>query len=60
LCQILGFRYTAEVAQPVQARALPKTLAKLGLGGTCVRPARLDAPSQLRISGVFHWRRCHR
>ncbi len=24
LCQILGFRYTAEVAQPVEPRALPK------------------------------------
>jgi hypothetical protein len=60
LCQILGFRYTAEVAQSVKARALPKPLAKLGLGGACVRPTHLDAPSQLRIAGVFHWLRCHR
>jgi hypothetical protein len=60
LCQILGFRYTAKVAQPVEPRALPKPLAKLGLGGARVRPARLDAPSQLRIAGVLHWRGRHR
>jgi len=39
---------------------LPKSLAKLGLGGARVRPARLDVPSQLRTAGVFHWRRRHR
>jgi hypothetical protein len=58
LCQILRFRYTAKMPQPVQARALPKPAAKLGFGGGSRPPAFLDAPSQLRIAGVLrcHWR----
>jgi hypothetical protein len=58
LCEILRFRYTAKMPQPVKARALPKPAAKLGFGSSHVCPALLDAQSQLRIAGVLrcHWR----
>jgi hypothetical protein len=60
LCQILGFRYTAEVTEPVEPRSLPKPPANLGFSGAGIRSTLLDTPGQLRIIWVLRRLRCHR
>lgn len=60
LCQILSFRYTAEVSKPVKPGPLPESSAKLGLGGSGERSARLDPAGQLGIVRVLHSDGCHR
>ncbi len=59
LCQILGFRYTAEVPQPVEPGPLPESPANLGLREVSLGSTRLDVPRKVRIARVLHRRRRH-
>lgn len=59
LCQILGFRYTAEMPQPVEPGPLPESPANLGLREVSLGSTRLDIPRKVRIAGVLHGHRRH-